>query len=212
MKVQMKIRLIIDIGMTILLLFLMGYPFWGNVLHEWAGTIMFVLFILHHIMNKNWYRNIFKSRVTLFRFVQILCDILLILVMLGLMISGIWLSNHVFSFLPIHTSLSVARKLHMVFVYWGYVLISVHLGMHWGMIVNRFKSHQNTKWLFVISMLIAIYGAYVFMDRNFISYMTMNTEFVFFDFSESIFKFYFDYLALMGLWIFVSYYGMRRKV
>lgn len=30
----------VDLLMTAALLFLMGYQFWGDVAHEWAGTLM----------------------------------------------------------------------------------------------------------------------------------------------------------------------------
>ena len=33
----------------------------------------------------------------------------------------------------------MARSMHMAASYWGFVLMSVHLGMHWGMIVGMFR-------------------------------------------------------------------------
>ena len=33
----------------------------------------------------------------------------------------------------------MARSMHMAACYWGFVLMSVHLGMHWGMIVGMFR-------------------------------------------------------------------------
>ncbi|MCC8097765.1 MAG: hypothetical protein LIO44_04250 [Eubacterium sp.] len=51
MNTKTKIKIIIDIFMTFGLLFLMGYQFWGETAHEWAGGAMFILFIIHHILN-----------------------------------------------------------------------------------------------------------------------------------------------------------------
>ena len=34
----------------------MGYQFWGETAHEWAGTLMLLLFIAHHILNAGWYK------------------------------------------------------------------------------------------------------------------------------------------------------------
>ena len=45
-------KIIVDIAMTLALLFLMGYQFWGDVAHEWAGAGMFVLFLAHHAERK----------------------------------------------------------------------------------------------------------------------------------------------------------------
>ena len=33
----------------------------------------------------------------------------------------------------------MARSMHMAASYWGFVLMSVHLGMHWGLIVGMFR-------------------------------------------------------------------------
>ena len=51
MKPKARLKVGIDILMTFLLLFLMGYQFWGETAHEWAGTLMLLLFIAHHILN-----------------------------------------------------------------------------------------------------------------------------------------------------------------
>ena len=52
MKTLAKVKIAVDVLMTLLLLFLMGYQFWGDTAHEWAGAIMFILFIVHHILNR----------------------------------------------------------------------------------------------------------------------------------------------------------------
>ena len=45
------VKMIIDIVMTILFIILMGYYITDNSVHEILGTITFVLFIAHHILN-----------------------------------------------------------------------------------------------------------------------------------------------------------------
>lgn len=121
------------------LLFLMGYPWWGDVAHEWAGAGMFALFIAHHILNAGWWRSLGKGRYTPARVLQLVIDLLVLLAMLGLMVSGVMLSNHVFAFLPISGGMSFARLLHMASVYWGFVLLSLHLGLHWNMILGMVR-------------------------------------------------------------------------
>ena len=46
------------------------------------------------------------------------------------------LSNHVFAFLNIRGGMSFARLLHMATSYWGFVLMALHLGLHWGMFLG----------------------------------------------------------------------------
>ena len=199
---------IVDFIMTLLLLFLMGYQFWGQLAHEWAGAIMFVCFILHHILNKNWYTSLRKGRYTSIRVIWIILNILLFVAMLGLMISGIMLSRHVFAFLSIKSGMSFARRLHMVSAYWGFLLMALHIGFHWVMLWNPIKVKiKNNGLLFLLKTagwVFAVYGIYVFIKRNLIQYLLLKTEFVFMDFSESKISFYIDYLSMIAMLILAA--------
>ena len=140
MNAKAKLKIVLDVAMTLALLFLMGYPWWGDVAHEWAGAGMFALFIAHHILNAGWWRSLGKGRYTPARVFQLVIDLLVLLTMLGLMVSGVILSNHVFAFLPISGGMSFARLLHMASAYWGFVLMSLHLGLHWNMVLGMARS------------------------------------------------------------------------
>ncbi len=210
-------KIIIDILMTLALLFLMGYQFWGDVAHEWAGAGMFLLFLLHHILNRQWYRNLFRGRFTPSRILLLVLDLLLFLSMLGLMVSGILLSNHVFAFLDLHGGLPFARLLHMAASHWGFVLMALHLGMHWGLFVGLAKKALRLRQparirrvlLPIIGGGIAAYGLTALIRRDLLTYMLVRTQFVFLDFGEPIPLFYLDYLAIMGTFVFLAYYGMK---
>ena len=130
--------------------------------------------------------------------------------MLALMYSGITMSRHVFAFLPIRGGMALARRLHILGSYWGYVLMSLHLGLHWGMILNMVvkkpaSQRKYQKAGFITGLLIAVYGAYVFIKRDFLTYMLLRSEFVFLDYEEPKLLFFLDYLALMELCIFIVY-------
>ena len=53
MKPKVKLKITIDILMTLGLLFVSGYQLWGEAAHEWVGAILFLLFIAHHLLNAN---------------------------------------------------------------------------------------------------------------------------------------------------------------
>ena len=221
MKPKAIIKIVIDVLMTLGLLFLMGYQFWSDAAHEWAGAGMFLLFILHHVLNGNWYKSLFKGRYTPSRIFQVVVDLLVFLAMIGLMVSGIMLSNHVFSFLNIHGGMSFARLLHMAASHWGLVLMALHLGLHWGIFLGLAKKALHLKQtsrvrkilLPVLGSGIAIYGLIVFLRRGLLTYMLLQTQFVFLDFSEPVPLFYLDYLAMIGAFIFLAYYlsALLRK-
>ena len=113
MKPKARLKVGIDILMTLLLLLLMGYQFFGDAAHEWAGAGMFALFIIHHLLNGSWHKNLLRGKYDAYRMFMLVIDVLLFADMLGLMVSGLMLSNHVFAFLGIHGSMSFARLLHM---------------------------------------------------------------------------------------------------
>lgn len=207
MKPKLTAKIIIDILMTLALLFLMGYQLWGDVAHEWVGAGMFLLFIVHHILNFNWHKNLFKNKYTARRITVLCIDILVFANMLIMMFSGIVMSRHVFAFLPISGSVMLARRLHIIGSYWGILLMNLHLGMHVKMLAGIIKKHIKipTPAVFVPSLVIAAYGVYAFIKRDFLTYMFLRSEFVFLDYDEPKFLFYIDYISIMVMCIFVGY-------
>ncbi len=208
-------KLALDFIMAILLLLLMTYELIGRATHEWLETGMFLLVSIHHIFNHRWSKAVFKGRYTPYRIMQTVLVALLVLCMLGTMISGIILSRYVFDFLPIQGGRSFARNLHMISAYGGFVLMTVHLGLHWGMvmtIVNRHikKPSAIRKWILRgFALLIAGYGAYAFINRNLFSYMMLEEQFVFFNYEEPIIRFLADCFSIMCLLGCVAHY-MRK--
>lgn len=194
MKPKAIIKIVIDALMSLGLLFLMGYQFWGDIAHEWAGAGMFLLFIVHHILNAGWHKNLLHGKYSPSRIFQLAVDLLVFLAMIGLMVSGIMLSNHVFAFLDIRGGMAFARLTHMAASYWGFVLMALHLGIHWRMFMGIAKKALKLKQssrvrkilLPIIGAGIAVYGLIVFFQRNLLTYMLVRTQFVFLDFGESI--------------------------
>ena len=58
----------------------------------------------------------------------------------------------------------------------------------------------------MIGAAIAGYGVYAFIKREIGSYMILKNQFVFFDFGEPLILFLLDYIAVMGLFVFVGHY------
>lgn len=131
-----RIKIAVDAAMTFILLLLMAYERVGQATHEWLGVGSFLLYLLHHFLNRSWHKNLLRGRYTPLRAVQTLLALLLCVTALGSMWSGIVLSQHVFAFLPISGGRAAARVVHMLCGYWGFVLMSLHLGFHWGMMLS----------------------------------------------------------------------------
>lgn len=207
-------KIVVDTAMTVLLLLLMGRQFLGDCAHEWIGVSMFVLFLVHHVLNFGSYRGLTRGKFNASRLVQTIVGILLLIDMLGLMISGIMISRYVFAFLPTHGGMAFARILHLLCVYWGFVLMSLHIGLHWDMILKsirravNFPDHSRIRKVLLPTMaiLIATFGVYAFFTKQIGSYLLLKNQFVFMDPVESPFLFYADYLAVMGLFVFLAHY------
>lgn len=217
MKSKTIIKLAVDVFMTIALLFLMGYQFWGGVLHEWVGLGMFLLFIVHHILNEYWHKSLFKGKYSVLRILILCIDCLVLIAVFAQMYSGIVMSRYVFDFPLLGGGMVLARRIHILGAYWGFLLMNLHLGLHWGMILGIVRNVAQIKCsskvhniiTFIITLLITGYGAWTFISRDFPIYLFLKSEFVFLNYSEPKILFYIDYLALMGLCIFIAYYSTK---
>ena len=216
MNFKVIVKIGIDIVMTVALLLLMAYQLVGDEAHEWIGIIMFLFFIIHHVLNRAWSKSLFKGKYNARRMIQTMLVLLILLCMIGSMVSGIVLSRYVFASLNIHGGMALARSVHMLCAYWGFVFMSLHLGFHWNMMIGMAgrqfskKMGQYTKAGIIImrvfAVLIAGYGCIAFIKRDIWNYMTLKNHFAFFDFSEPVIFFLLDYLAVMGLFVFIGYY------
>ena len=198
--------------MTVCLLFLMPYSLLGETLHEWLGIVMFVLFVTHHVLNRKWMAAVTKGKYTPFRIVQTLIVFVMLVLMLGSMVSGVLLSNHIFRAVRIAGISMAARQVHMFCAYFGMLVISVHLGLHWKMVVNMtgklflYPSAKRTWIARAIAILLAGYGVYAGHKRQIGAYLLMKMHFVFYDYTENVLFFVFDYMALMAFIVFITYY------
>ena len=200
MKPKAICKILIDVLMTLVLLFLMGYQFWQDAAHEWAGAGMFLLFLLHHVLNGNWYRTLLRGKRSHARVLQLVIDLLVFLAMLGLMASGVILSNHVFGFLHIRGGMGFARLLHMAASYWGFVLMALHLGLHWKMVLGMVRwvtgpvsSPVLRGTLRIGGAAVAVYGLYALVKNQIPSYLLLQSSFVFFDFERPLPLFFTEY-------------------
>lgn len=213
MNKKLLIKIVIDIGMTICLLLLMPYSLLGETAHEWIGMGMLVLFLLHHWFNRKWLsmvnRGVYNSR----RFLQTALVAVMLLFMAGSMVSGILLSNHIFHFQKPAAHAEAARQIHMFCAYWGFLVMSVHLGIHWNMVVTMTgrlftkPSVLRSRLAQGIAALLAVYGIYAFHKRQIGTYLLMKNHFLFYSYGESVLIFMLDYLAVMSLIIWISYYA-----
>lgn len=143
MQSKQKIKISVDIAMTILSIILMGGTvlFPSEKVHQILGICLCVLWILHIILNNRWFSSIFKGKYSPYRIMQIVVNLCVMISAICLMLSGLTMTW----FSPIPVGLGVARVMHLLSSHWYYIFMSLHLGMHLGTIIYKLKSIKRTK-------------------------------------------------------------------
>ena len=197
----MKQKQWIDVVMLLLLPLLMTYELIGQATHEYLGLAMTVLLLAHHLLNRSWYRHLFKGKYTRQRIVMTALDALLLVLLAVQAISGIMMAKHALSFLPHVGRRSIARTLHMAGAYWSFVLMNVHAGLHLQPLLRKARKRPAYPYLRIFALMLALYGVFAFFKRQLPGYMFFQLQFAFFDFDEPLAYFLLDYLAMMLLFM-----------
>ena len=176
MKQKQKVKIAIDLLMTILLVALMSYPITGQLAHEWAGAGMFLLFIAHHILNYHWLKALGRGRYNGLRVLQTTADVLLLADMLasywGLVLMGFHLGLH-----------------------WGMMAA----------LFRRRLGGKGTLLLRCAGTAAGLYGAYAVWKHQIWLYLSLRSEFLLLDFEEPAALYVLDHFCMMALFVLLAY-------
>ena len=196
--------------MTAALPVLMAYSL---ALHEILGSAMLVIFITHHIMNRQSTAAMCKEKQNPVRIINTALNISLFAVMLLLPVSGIVMSKQLYTFLPTDGMSAIAHTAHLLLSYWGFALLSLHLGFHADKWLNRLKKNKTAFITFsVIITVIAVFGAYAFITNRLYEYMFLQTQFVFFDFDKPLILTLCEYHSMIVMFAWIGYWLKRILV
>ena len=202
-------RMIIDILMVIILPLLMAYSLVGENYHEVIGICMFTLFIAHHVMNRKWWTGLLKGKYNAIRTLNTAINLVLAVYMILQPVSGILISKYVLKDVTISGASGTLRTIHMTFAYWGFILMSFHLGLHVRAVTLPIAKKMNKlakMILAILFLIVSLYGVYAFIKRGIGDYLLMKVMFAFFDFGESRVRFLLDYATVMVLAANVGFY------
>jgi hypothetical protein len=219
MPLGLVVRLTIDLWMTALLLFAMAYRITGDASHEWIGVAVSILFVVHNAVNWRWYRGLFKGKYDIRRVLNTAVNLLLFAAMTTLVVSGISLSRTVFAFMGFNGGMGV-RQAHTSAAYWGLILIAVHIGMHWEMIMAAMRrmmkimepNRLRTMTLRVITALIFVYGVYASFDREMGAKLFLGYSFDFWNPDRPAVLFFTSNLAIMGVYVCITHYALKLMI
>ena len=203
-----KARMTIDIMMVMLLPILMAYSLIGESIHEVIGACMFAAFLAHHVINRKWWTGLFRGKYNAIRILNTVINLLLAVYMILQPVSGILMSKYVLKEVTMSGASATLRTIHMTLAYWGFILMSFHLGLHVRALSAHYakKMNKTAKMVFMILFLfISAYGVYAFVKRGIGDYLLMKVMFAFFDFGEARVRFLIDYAAVMILVAAIGY-------
>ena len=132
---------------------------------------------------------------------QTVINCCILLCTIFLMISGIILSNHLFTFLNIQSGLGFARIAHLLSSHWYYLFMSLHIGLHMGRLFQNVAAKIFPR---IILVLVCAYGLYAFIARGVWKYLVLKQQFFFFDLERGYILFAMDYISIIILFVVVS--------
>lgn len=199
-----NIKKIIDILMTIILIPLMAYQVTGEAMHEWLGISMVTLVIVHQVLNRKWYKTIFKGNYIPFKIVSIIINILLLISFALTAISGVSMSNHAVPFLYNLINVNTARIMHLAFSYLAFIFMGLHIGMHVNVMAVKIPNNVK-KVLAIIFTIISGYGFYLFLKSGILNYITFKTHFAFLDYEKASTLVFLENVLMIIFFAFVGH-------
>jgi hypothetical protein len=210
------LRLAFDFVAAGLLLIGLAYYWMGNTFHELVGTGMFLLVIIHNAFNRRWYGTISSGRREARGLINITVTGLLLIAMLALLITSLMISNTLFSFLSLDGGFT-ARQIHTLAAYWALVIVSIHLGLRWPMMMGVTRNlfgitTTSAARCFVLrasAVGIAIQGVRSSFELDVGTKLSIQLTLDWWNFEQSVAGFFLHCIAIAGLYIFLTYYAMK---
>lgn len=212
-----KIKIIIDIIMFIIFVYLMSYRAGGGLfLHGVCGCILFALFIIHHLLNIRWYAGLGKGKYNWTRKSFAVIDFILLGIMILMAISSVMMSGSVFAFSPFIAT-QFARDLHVSSTSWGFIFMGLHLGLHtnssFKKLVRIIKEKNKKYLLYLYSFLFFIFlvlGIFYFIKSELWKSMFMIPK-EFYNFNLALFYIEYSIITFAICQIFYLFSNFMNK-
>lgn len=199
------IKRIVDVALMVTLLLLMAFQVTEQLAHEWLGITMFVLTIVHQVLNRKYYAAIFKGKYSPLRIFQLIVNILLLLTFVCTALSGMMMSRFATPFMNGILPSSIVRQGHLALSHWSFVLMGLHLGLHFGIVTSKLKNKSLRITLGIVMTGIAVYGFYLFFKSDMLNYMLFKNPFAFLDYDKAWWLVLLENLAMLLARAFAAY-------
>ncbi|MEJ2800854.1 DUF4405 domain-containing protein [Comamonadaceae bacterium PP-2] len=210
------LRLALDGLAAAALVFAFAYHWQGNLAHEAAGLGIFLLLCMHNLFHLKWFSTLgakLRDRRSVFNGVLTL---VLLTGMLALLGSSLLISETLFPSLRLADDFD-ARLVHAGVAYWLLLIVSMHIGLRWPMIMAITRSRLGLAQPHPIriailrlgALAIALHGLWGAAAIDLPSRLLFRMSLDWWNFEESTFPFFLNVFSVAGLFASLSHYTAR---
>lgn len=185
MKKINYIKFSLDLIMALIFTLLFNKRIFGMSFHEIAGLVIGAIFLVHCGLNWKWIKGItlkfFNGKIPMKTRIGYILDIILLISIAVIIISGAFISKVVFVNLGL-IHIQSFKVIHIFASYLSLMLIGIHLGLHWNWVMITFKKIfkiPQKKIFYYISkvmvVLVLAFGIYSFNSVGYISKLSINS-------------------------------------
>lgn len=200
--IKNKLKIVIDILMTVAFILLMCNQVTGVFAHEILGISVIILFVIHQILNINYYKQLFKGKYNKLRTAYVIINSLLLIMMIIMIISAILISQYTFKFLNLSND-SLGRELHIISTYMIYMLIGLHIGMHYNSIIKMKKENKTILNIF-ICLYALVFGIQGFIKKEFLTKLTLQSLYPIHS-EDNIIMILIDYIGILVMFVMIGH-------
>jgi hypothetical protein len=210
-----RIRLLLDFLTIALVIACLAYWWLDNLSHELFGTALFALVIVHNVFNRRWYGGVAKRKLDAARVVNLVTIACLAIGMTIMLVTSLLVSRDLFPFTALSGAFTM-REIHMFAAYWVLLIIAVHLGTRWEVVMNVFRTTFGIRtpngvraWSArIVALVVATWGLKSFTEMAFGAKLMLTYSLDMWDFNESTLRFFLNYGSIVGLFAAVTHYGL----
>lgn len=213
---KILVRTILNLFMVTFFLVIMNYRFIGNTPHEIGGVVLALCILFHNGLNWHWYKSFFKGKQNLHRLLSVIINWFLFLSIVILLITGLLISQTIASALTIRGGSALwIYDLHQGSAYASFILIGIHLGLHWNVLIIRCKQWFGVKKqqfvykliYHIISVYVIGYGIFASFENHIASHLLME-HIMSWNQMPSFWNFFLDYFGILGSYVGSTFYLM----
>jgi hypothetical protein len=216
MNPSLALRLTLDVLAGTALLVALAYYWLDNTAHEVIGTGMFLLLVAHGTFHRRWFGTVTSRQRERAGRLNLALTLLLLVAMLLLLISGLYISRTVLGSMAL-TDVVMARQVHTMAAHWVVLLVAVHIGMRWTIVMGalrrslRLKASSRTRTvvLRVLALGLALDGVRASFEMLVGSKLLLLPVLDLWDFDASTPRFFWNYIAIIGLYAALMHYAKQ---